>query len=224
MRHEPSAQADITFSLPRGRDFSRRGGGRHHGTKPWSPPVPHPASIMEPSDLTEATLFDILLDAPRRAELRAAMGREQGTRLSLSTHYSDVAYTAEDAAKLGAAVLAVLEDAAEGDWDDLLDPLLSNPGTPREALWAAYRQGRGIPSLGHRRGPRALLEALARDHRYAEAITSLALYHYAAEDDAFFRAFVERHRDEFMLRYNLRHSPLVPEHRRALVADLIGED
>lgn len=179
---------------------------------------------MEPSDLTEATLFDILLDPRRRGELRAAMRREQGTRLPLVNHYFDVAFTAEDAAKLGEAVLAVLEDAPEQDGDDLLDPLLSNPGTPHEALRAAYRQGRGIDALGHRRGPRALLEALAEDHRYPEAITSLALYHYAAEDDAFFRAFVERHRDEFMLRSNLRHSPLVPEHRRALVADLIGED
>lgn len=55
-------------------------------------------------------------------------------------------------------------------------------------------------------------------------ITSLALFHYASEDDAFFRAFVERHRDNHMLRWNLRRSPLVPGRRRALVADLIGED
>ena len=100
---------------------------------------------MQPSDLTEANLFDILLDPRRRGELRAAMRREQGTRLPLSNHYSDVAYTAEDAAKLGEAVLAVLQDAPERDWDDLLDPLLSNPGTPHEALWAAYRQGGGSP-------------------------------------------------------------------------------
>lgn len=178
---------------------------------------------MEPSDLTEAGLFALLLDPRRRRELRTAIRGEPGSRHPFAGQYFDVAYTASDAAKLGEAVLAVLEDAPARDLDDLLDPLLSNPATPHEALWAAYRQGRGIAALGHRRGPRALLEALAEDHGYSEAITSLALFHYAAEDDAFFRAFVERHRDDFMLRYNLRHSPLVPDHRRALVADLTGD-
>jgi hypothetical protein len=177
---------------------------------------------MEPSDLTEATLFDVLLDARRRAELRSALRREQGANLPLANHYFDLAFTAEDA-RLGDAVLALLDEPDDDD-HDLLDPLLSNPATPHEALWAAYRQGRGIETLGHRRGPRALLEALADEHAYDEAITSLALFHYASEDDDFFRAFVERHRGSFMLRHNLRRSPLVPDGRRALVADLIGED
>jgi hypothetical protein len=178
---------------------------------------------VEPSELTEATLFDVLLDDGRRAALRDALRREQGTDLPLTHHYFDLAYTASGAAKLGAAVAAVLDGPADED-RRLLAPLLGNPETPHEALWAAYRQGREIDVLGHRRGPRPLLEALARDHAYDEAVTSLALFHYAGEDDTFFRAFVARHRDSFMLRSNLRHSPLVPEHRRALVADLIGDD
>jgi hypothetical protein len=176
---------------------------------------------MEPSDRTEANLLDVLLDPERRAALRDAMGQEQGSRLPLINHYFDLACTAEDEVRLGAAVLALLE---EPDDDELLEPLLGNPVTPDEALWAAYRQGRGIDALGHRRGPRALLEALAEEHAYDEAITSLALFHYASEDDDFFRAFVARHRDSFMLRFNLRRSPLVPDGRRALVADLIAED
>lgn len=177
---------------------------------------------MEPSELDEDSLFEILLDPRRRAELRSAMRREQGSHLPLTNHYFDLACTAEDAAKLGAAVFALLEEPDDAD-GELLEPLLSNPATPHDALWAAYRQGRGITALGHRRGPRALLEALAEEHGYSEAITSLALFHYATEDDAFFRAFVERHRGDFMLRYNLRRSPLVPGPRRALVADLIAE-
>lgn len=177
---------------------------------------------MDASDLTEAGLFDVLLDAGRRGALREALRREQGTDLPLTHRYFDLAYTASDAALLGQAVLALLEEPADDD-DQLLDPLLSNPATPHEALWAAYRQGRGIDALGHRRGPRALLEALAAEQGYDEAVTTLALLHYAGEDDAFFRAFVERHRDSFMLRHNLRLSPLVPGHRRALVADLTGD-
>lgn len=178
---------------------------------------------METSDLTEASLFHVLLDTKRRAALRDAVRREQGSHLPLTHHYFDLAYTAADVGRLGQAVLALLEEGADED-DQLLDPLLSNPATPDEALWAAYRRGRGIDALGHRRGPRALLEALATEHGYDEAVTTLALLHYAGEDDAFFRAFVARHRDSFMLRHNLRHSPLVPDHRRALVADLVGDD
>ena len=178
---------------------------------------------MEPTDLTDATLFDVLLDWGRRAALRDALRREQGTHLPLTQQYFDLAYTASGAERLGQAVLALLDEPADED-DRLLEPLLSNPETPHEALWAAYRQGRGIDSLGHRRGPRALLEALAEEHASSEAITSLALFHYASEGDAFFRAFVERHRDDSMLRWNLRRSPLVPDPRRALVADLVGED
>lgn len=176
---------------------------------------------MEPSQLTEANLLDVLLDPRRRAGLRDALRREQGSDLPLTNHYFDLACTAEDEARLGAAVLALLGEPDDDD-GELLEPLLGNPATPHEALWAAYRQGRGIDALGHRRGPRALLEALAEEHGYDEAATSLALFHYASEDDAFFRAFVARHRDSFMLRYNLRRSPLVPDRRRALVADLIG--
>lgn len=178
---------------------------------------------MEAPDPTEDTLFDVLLDPERRAELRNALRQGTGERVPLLRQYFDLAFTASDATRLGQAVMALLEEPGDEE-GRLLEPLLSNPETPHEALWAAYRQGRGIDALGHRRGPRALLEALADEHRYDEAITSLALFHYASQDDGFFRAFVARHRDSFMLRSNLCHSPLVSAERRALVADLIGED
>ncbi|HEX6039118.1 hypothetical protein, partial [Longimicrobium sp.] len=135
---------------------------------------------MEPSDLSEDTLFDVLLDARRRAGLRDTVRHEQGTHLPLTHAYFDLAYTAGDVPKLGQAVLALLDEPADED-DRLLEPLLSNPVTPREALWAAYHQGRGIGALGHRRGPRALLEALAEEHGCHEAITTLALLYYASE-------------------------------------------
>ncbi len=184
-----------------------------------------PVPPMDLADLTDDTFFDVILDADRRAALRAALRREQGTLLPLTNRYSDLACTVDDAEKLAQAVFALLDEPADEDDDErLVEPLLGNPATPHEALWAAYRQDRGIDALGHRRGPRDLLEALAQEHAYDEAITSLALFHYASEDDAFFRAFVERHRGSFMLRYNLRRSPLVPDGRRALVADLIGDD
>lgn len=173
-------------------------------------------------DLTEANLFHVLLDPQRRAALRGALRGEQGTVLPLTHRYFDLAYTADDAPSLGRAVLALLAERADED-GRLLEPLLSNPATPHDALNEACRQGRGMTALGHRRGPRGLLEVLAETHGSSEAITSLALFHYANEDDAFFRAFVERHRGDALLRATLVRSPLVPDHRRALVADLVGD-
>lgn len=173
-------------------------------------------------DLTEDNFFDHLLDSDRRRTLMAAMNAEQGWHLPLHRRYEELALTVADADRLGRAVFLLL-DEAPGD-DTLLRDLLMNPRTPEDALWAAYRRGRGITPLGHRRGPRALLEALAEEHDYSEAITTLALYHYADEDDDAFRRFVERHRGDFMLRSNLRHDRRLPERKRALVADLLEED
>ena len=181
-------------------------------------------------DLTEDNFFDHLLDAERRRTLAEALRAEQGSHLPLNWRYGDLAHAATDADRLGRAVFALLEEMPPGDGpeddqpEDLLDDLLMNPHTPEDALWAAYRRGRGITPLGHRRGPRALLEALAEEHGYSEAVVTLALHHYADEDDAAFRRFVERHRGDFMLRSNLRHYKHLPEGKRALVADLLEEE
>jgi len=178
---------------------------------------------MEASDLTEASLLDILLDPKRRRGLRSALRKEQGSHLPLHNRFGDLALTVTDAPRLGEAVRALLEEPPRRD-HDFLDDLLLNPHTPEDVLWEAYRQGRGIEPLGHRRGPRALLEALAEEHRYSEAITSLALFYYAHEDDdAAFRAFVERHRGDYMLQWNLIHDRKFPERKRALVADLLED-
>jgi hypothetical protein len=170
-------------------------------------------------DLSADNFFDHLLD--RRRMLVEALRAEQGTHLPLHWRYEELASGATDADRLGRAVFALLDE--EPDDDTLLGELLMNPHTPEDALWEAYRCGRGITPLGHRRGPRALLEALAEEHDYSEAITTLALYHYADEDDDAFRRFVERHRGDFMMRSNLRHARHLPERKRALVADLIRD-
>ncbi|HEU4453709.1 MAG TPA: hypothetical protein VFR81_11650 [Longimicrobium sp.] len=173
-------------------------------------------------DLSEETFFDHLLDPGRRKALAAAMRAEQGSPRPLTRRYEELAYAVADADRLGRAVHALLDDTPSDD--RFLHDLLMNPHTPEDALWAAYRRGRGITPLGHRRGPRALLEALAEEHEYSEAIASLALFHYAREDDGAFRRFVERHRSDYMLRWNLRRSRHVPEEKRALVADLLEEE
>lgn len=180
-------------------------------------------------DLTEDNFFDHLLDPHRRRMLIEALRAEEGTHLPLNWRYGDLASASTDGDRLGRAVFALLEDTAgdgvpEDPPEELLGDLLMNPHTPEDALWAAYRRGCGITPLGHRRGPRALLEALAEEHRYSEAITTLALYHYADEDDDAFRRFVERHRSDETLRESLRHDLRLPERRRALVADLIMEE
>jgi uncharacterized protein (DUF1778 family) len=174
-------------------------------------------------DITGENFFDTVLDPERRGALARAMDAQQGSHLPLHWRYEELARAATDADRLRRAVLAILDDPP-AIRRQLLGDLLSNPHTPEDALWAAYRRGEGITPLGHRRGPRALLEALAEEHDYSEAITTLALYHYANEDDDAFRRFVERHRGDFMMRSNLRHARHLPERKRALVADLLEEE
>jgi hypothetical protein len=173
-------------------------------------------------DLTPDNFFDHLLDPDRRRMLAEALDGERDMRFPLHSRFLELATTATDADLLGRAVSALLDDAAYED--RLLQAVLANPHTPEDALWAAYRLGRGITALGLRRGPRPLLEALAEEHDHSEAITTLALYHYADEDDDAFRRFVERYRSDETLRESLRGDLRLPERRRALVADLIEEE
>lgn len=173
-------------------------------------------------DLTPDNFFDHLLDPDRRRMLAEALDAERDWRFPLHSRFLELATAVADADGLGRAVFALLDDAAYED--RLLQAVLANPHTPEDALWEAYRLGRGITALGCRRGPRPLLEALAEEHGSSEAITTLALYHYADEDDDAFRQFVERHRSDETLRESLRLDLLLPERRRALVADLIMKE
>ncbi|HVA47260.1 MAG TPA: hypothetical protein VNH11_12905 [Pirellulales bacterium] len=83
-----------------------------------------------------------------------------------------------------------------------------------DLLLATYESGLCLDELGHRQGPRWLLEKLANEARYPEAIITLAiqLYTDARESAEDFRVFVERHSDHFwMLDTLVRRNPSCAE-------------
>ena len=62
-------------------------------------------------------------------------------------------------------------------------------------------QGRCLDELGHRKGPRRLLEKMAEQHRYPEAIVSLGLTLYTSEQESLvsFAKYLERHKEQSWL-------------------------
>lgn len=163
---------------------------------------------MDIAEITPESLPDILLDRDRRAVLIAAMRREQGLHLPLSNRVADIAAKCViDSSGLDRIVDILLERDSDDD-HLVLDWLVFHPAIRDESLIRLLDYGRCIGSLGHRFGPEHLLLRLAREHRYPEAILTLALYHYgpdAARSEEFL-AFVNQYVDMEWLRQSLRVS------------------
>lgn len=73
----------------------------------------------------------------------------------------------------------------------------SHPSTPEDVLLELCDLGLCLNELGHRSGPRALLQRLASRHRYPEAVLTLAteLYTSPTESAADFEVFANEHAD-----------------------------
>jgi hypothetical protein len=178
---------------------------------------------MQPDDITLDSLAAIILDDARRKTLLAALADEQATRLPLHNRVSDAAGRCHATGEELALIARVL--VAEAGGERLLEEFVFHPLMPHAVLHDLLDAGLCITALGHRSGPRDLLEKLASSHRYSEAITTLALRYYSSEDtsDEEFAAFVQKYRDDWMLRYNLRRSPELSDHRRSIALSVIGE-
>lgn len=95
----------------------------------------------------------------------------------------------------------------------------SHPDTPEDVLLELCDLGLCLNELGHRPGPRALLQKLASQHRYPEAILTLAseLYTSPTEPMADFEAFASKHADNrWMLETLARLGGSCVEKREAL--------
>jgi hypothetical protein len=103
----------------------------------------------------------------------------------------------------------------------------THPDTPEDILLELCDQGICLAELGHRTEPRALLQKLASQHRYPEAILTLAnaLYTSPTESTADFEAFVSEHSDNSWMLETLIHlDASCPEKRdalRAIIARLV---
>jgi hypothetical protein len=79
--------------------------------------------------------------------------------------------------------------------------LLTHPQAPEEALLRLCEQGLYLDDLGHRQGPRSLLEMLAFRYHYPEAVLTLGKQIYAnpAESASVLHDFLRRQLDQSWL-------------------------
>jgi hypothetical protein len=181
---------------------------------------------MEDVSLSVANVMAVLLDREKRRRLVAALRQESGGRLPLRNRYAEVAprclATPE---QLRDAVRSILEEEEREEADLLVSELVFHREMPEDVLFGLLERKMCLSELGHRSGPRALLERLAAEHRYSEAITTLALDYYAADDVSAedFARFVAQHRGDFMLAHHLRRATHLSEEKRRQALALVGE-
>jgi hypothetical protein len=170
---------------------------------------------MSPDEITAESVVAIILDADRRAALLEALANEHGWHLPLHNRLWEAAECVATAEELR-AITEILR--AEPAGEESLGYFVFHPEMPHKLLHELLDAGLCLTELGHRSGPRDLLETLASRHRSSEAITTLALDYYAGPEtsDDEFAAFVREYRDDFMLRYNLRRSAKLSPERRAI--------
>jgi hypothetical protein len=98
--------------------------------------------------------------------------------------------------------------------EDCLRWFCSHPDTPEDVLLEIYESGLCRDDLGHRKGPRALLERMANEASYPESVLTLAIQFYtdADESDGRFERFIQQHNDDqWMLETLVRRSASSPE-------------
>lgn len=150
--------------------------------------------------IDKSNLLDTLRNSSRRKLLSAALA-EGGA--DLSNEY----WTACTGCDLSAADLKALfgELLSSEGGHELLEPLVFHPNMPDDLLLELCDQGKFTTQLGHRRGPRELLEKMAEKYGYDESITTLALFHYKDEPLETFERFVEKYKNCWMLQFNLAY-------------------
>ena len=114
----------------------------------------NPGENPDHLEVSEANLVATLSHPERRARLRAAMRREQGSHLPLTNRYDDVAARSEIEPDV---LRGVANQLLEADCLDLLAPLVFNRSMPDDVLLRLCHEGKCVDVLGHRRLPRAIL-------------------------------------------------------------------
>lgn len=129
---------------------------------------------------------------------------------------------------LDAAAASLLRDAVRHEisagHEDCLLWFCSHPTMPDDLLLEIFESGLCLDELGHRRGPRPLLEKLANEACYPEAIVTLALQLYtdSSESPEEFSRFVKQHSDHsWMLDSLVRQSASCAE-KKSLLEEVIA--
>ncbi len=114
---------------------------------------------------------------------------------------------------------------SDGSGDAYLSSLIWKESFPTELLLGLAKQERFLGALGHRVGPKELLEHMAFVHDFSEAITTLALDYFGQEATpiAEFASFVRQYHHCHMMQHNLQRSERVSEERISLAATILCE-
>lgn len=178
---------------------------------------------MEKEELTVENIITMLLDVERRKKLIQALEAEQGSILPLTNWYSQLASCCQASEEELRQVAHIL--LAEND-EHLLGDLLFHPNMPSDVLFHLVDLGYYITQLGHRSGPQELLERLASEYGYSEAITTLALYYYNQPNipPSQFREFLEKYKNDVMLEFNLRRTKNLSEEKKQVVVEIFEDE
>lgn len=180
---------------------------------------------MEQLDLSAKPIIEILLDPGLRASLIVALQAEQGRHRPVYHQYEELALHCEATADQLRQVIPILRELDHAAGHTLIAPLLFHPNLPDDLLLKLCEEERFISPLGHRRGPQWLLEKLAKEYRYSEAITTLALSYYGTEhySNEDFKAFISKYKDDGMLRWNLKRSKQLSQDKQAIALSIIEQ-
>lgn len=147
--------------------------------------------MITEDDVTPATLAAKMLQPRWRHELYRSLESADDTAPLWNAVHRAGAEAVASAAQLRGIVDAV---AAEGR-EDVAGGFVHNPGMPEGYLLELCDRGVLTAELGHRTGPRSLLERMCEVHRYPEAVLTLglALYRDPAVPPGEFTGFVQRY-------------------------------
>lgn len=180
---------------------------------------------VEANELTPDNLIEILNDAAQRRRLLKAIQKEQGSHLPLHWRYEEVAVSCKATPdELRHIVKGLLQSKSRTEY--LLRDLVRHPQMPEDMLMLLCERRRCIDDLGHLPGPRSILERVAEKYKYSEAITTLALKYYGADDydNEQFATFLRKHADDSMLKGNITRSKKLSSEKWQIVQEVFQED
>lgn len=165
----------------------------------------------------EESFIDVLLHADLRAKLYVALEADKGPAWAL---LSVVATKCRASAGQLQTAISALEADGSPTAESVARELLFHPGFDDETLLRLAQNPAYTTPLGHRSGPRELLEFLAERYAYPEAVTTLALNYYGAPEARAkpFAEFLERYKGIEMLEYNLLNARNLDPAKAAIVA------
>jgi hypothetical protein len=174
-------------------------------------------------ELNEKDLARRLTDAAFRARLVQTM-KNEGKPHAVAARYWFLAARCETTPEQLRKILEAIIDGTEEERARLLDSLAAHPNVPEDVLHRLLDEKLCIDRLGHRWGPRSVLERVARQYRYDEAITSLAIFHIGPHGtDEEFANFLSTYKDKGAMRRAVVNASDVPEHRRQFARDFFDK-